>query len=132
MAGTIAEILKTAGFETDIFPVQNFSSENLQSYDIFVMGSSTWADGDLQEHFRPFEIEMEDIDMSGKFAACFGPGNSRFPRFCEAVEILQARLKSSGARIIIPSLKSDELSGTVESDTEDWARALVRELELLN
>ena len=96
--------------------------------DILIFASSTWADGDLQADFIELERNLFDTDLSGKYAAVFGPGNSRFPRFCEAVEILQARLKNNNAKLLINSLKIDRLADTDNETLMEWAEELLPEI----
>lgn len=101
----------------------------LEAYDFLVMGSSTWANGDLEEGFIELERDLADFRFNGKKGAVFGPGNKRFPRFCEAVEILENRLKNCGVKILVPSLKTDHLSGQVLEETREWSLKLKATVE---
>jgi flavodoxin I len=124
----MAEAIKTILEKREIISVLRNAWEaslsEILASDILVFGSSTWADGDLQADFIDLERELSDADLTGKFAAVFGPGNSRFPRFCEAVEILQERLKNSGASLLLESLKADRLAANEMAETRVWAEKL--------
>ena len=116
--------LKNSGIDVLIKSVAEANPEELKNYDGIVLGCSTWGDGELQDDFIPFEKEMEKVDLSGKKAACFGPGDSAYPQFCKAVDVLEEKLKNCGAKIIIDSLKID---GKVESKLEeakDWGKKI--------
>ena len=135
MAGQIMDVLAAGGIEAKVLNAWEASVRDILGADVLVFGSSTWADGDLQSDFIELERELESADLRGKYAAVFGPGNSRFPRFCEAVEILQARLKNCGARLINESLRIDRLAGSDKAETEAWAEGLaagIMELEKNN
>ena len=124
MARNISDILSKHLISVDIKNVFEEKPGNLINYKINILGSSTWSDGDLQVDFLEFERGMDDIDLTGTYCAVFGPGSSRFPHFCEAVEILQSKLISCGASLLLPSLKVDELGGRTEAETAAWAEKL--------
>lgn len=124
MAGVVEEELTSAGHLVELRNVYEISPKYLLDFDLIILGSSTWSNGDLQDDFLPFEREMDDISLEGKWATAFGPGNSRFTFFAEAVEILEAKLRSCGARFLIPALKCDELGGRIDDETREWARKL--------
>jgi len=69
-----------------------------------------------QVDFVSFEEGMKEAELSDKKAACFGPGDSMYPQFCKAVDVLEKGLESCGAEIIVESFKID---GDVESATEE-------------
>lgn len=120
----VDEGLKSSEVEVIIKNVARVNPEELKDYDAIVLGCSTWGDGELQDDFISFEEEMGNIKLDGKKAACFGPGDSVYPQFCKAVDVLEDTLKNCGAEIIIDSLKID---GDVESELEkvkDWGRGI--------
>jgi flavodoxin I len=51
--------------------------DQLLSYDILFLGSSTWGQGDVHHSWVDvvLEIESDDIDFSGKTIALFGAGD---------------------------------------------------------
>jgi flavodoxin I len=128
MAQKLKDALSSAGIQADDFNVSLLKASRLLDYDILLLGSSTWNDGDLQSDFVDFEREMENLDLCGKKAAVFGSGSSRYPFFCEAVQILESRLKSSGAMMIQAGLKADILLGHPEDQMQDWLDSLVSRL----
>jgi len=120
--------LKASGADVVVKNVAESNPEELKDYDVIILGCSTWGDGELQDDFISFEKEMEKIKLDGKKGAVFGPGNSIYPQFCKAVDILEERLKSCGVEIIIDSLKID---GDIEPElnkAEDWGKNLGEKL----
>ena len=124
----VGEGLKASGAEVMVKNVTESGPEELKDYDVIVLGCSTWGDGELQDDFISFEKEMRKIRLNGKKGAVFGPGDSIYPQFCKAVDILEERLKSCGAEIIIDSLKIDgDIQPQLEK-AEDWGKSLGKRL----
>ena len=120
--------LKSSGVDVIVKNVTESNPEELKDYDAIILGCSTWGDGELQDDFIPFEEKMRKIKLDGKKGVVFGPGNSFYPQFCKAVDILEERLKSCGAQIIVNSLKIDgEIQPQLEK-VEDWGKNLGKKL----
>lgn len=78
--------------------------EQLQSYDVLFIGSSTWGQGDVHHEWvdPQLEIESENIDFSGKTVALFGAGDcvKHGEHFCSALGKLYKTFKNAGANIV--------------------------------
>jgi flavodoxin I len=121
LAERIEDTLKIYNGDVERVEVTDIQPADLTAYDLIILGCSTWGEGELQEDFVFFEEEMEGLDLTGKLGACFGPGDSDYTLFCEAVNILEGRLDDCGAKIIATGLKID---GDVDSqlkEAEKWA-----------
>lgn len=126
----VEEGLKAPGIDVLVKNADEASPKELKDYDGIILGCPTWGDGELQDDFVPFEEGMEKIKLEGKKAAVFGPGDSEgYPdTFCAAVDILEERLKSCGAEIVVDSLKID---GDVEPSLEEakaWGKKITGKL----
>ncbi|MDC7241529.1 MAG: flavodoxin domain-containing protein [Spirochaetales bacterium] len=132
MAGYIADVLESRNIPVVSKNVFEAKPEELKEYKFILLGSSTWSDGDLQSDFIDFEREMDDLDLKGRFGAAFGSGSSRFRFFCEAVRILEAKLRSLGCRIMLPSLMVNDLERRSEEESREWAAVLADEIEQIN
>lgn len=128
MAEEIRRVLEKKGFQADLRNVFEARPSMLPQYDVVLLGSSTWANGDLQSDFIPFEREMDGLDLSGVYIAAFGPGNSRFTFFAEAVEILEAKLLSCGGTRLYKKLQCDELGGQIMEETVEWAEEVAKRI----
>jgi len=120
--------LKASGADVVVKNVAESNPEELKDYDVIILGCSTWGDGELQDDFIPFEEKMSKIKLDGKKGAVFGCGDSMYPQFCKAVDILEERLKSCGVETIMDSLKID---GDIEpklNKAEDWGKNLGKRL----
>ena len=129
LSRSVEKGLKASGADVLTKNVSEVNPKELNDYDGIILGCSTWGDGELQDDFISFEEGMKEMELSGKKAACFGPGDSMYPQFCKAVDVLEKRLESRGAEIIAESLKID---GDVESGIEEakeWGKKIAAVLE---
>lgn len=125
LAEKIVTELKSDGVETTLKNVTDANIGELLDYGIIILGSSTWGDGELQEDFADFYSKLEGMDLNGKKAAVFGPGDSSYDQFCKAVNILEECLKKCGAKLLLDGLKID---GEIDDSTElinEWSQQLV-------
>ncbi len=126
MAGYIQEGLRQAGISCDVRDVMDVSSEILLDYELLILGSPTYEPKMIQEDMLPFFDQMEKLKLDGKLGATFGPGDSAWPDFCTAVEMLEERMRNCGVRILCESLMVDGIVEEAESATLEWARELAR------
>ena len=122
LAGYVAKGMNEAGVDVTVLNVTDVDAEELLDYDIIFLGSSTWGEGELQEDFIGFYEDMEGMSLKGKKAAAFGPGDSSYDMFCEAVNLLEDRLHACGAKIVTPGLKIDGDVIAAEKAAEAWGK----------
>jgi len=81
-----------------VYDVAKLNKDIVDSYDVMLLGSSTWGDGELQDDWYDGIKVMLSADLSGKTVAFFGCGDSESysDTFCDAMGILFNDLKSSG------------------------------------
>jgi flavodoxin I len=100
LAGYIGRALKSGGIgEVHIKNVTDTDVNELLDYEIILLGSSTWGDGELQDDYFDFFEALNKMDLTGKKAAAFGTGESSWSHFCAAVDTLQERLTKCGAEV---------------------------------
>ncbi|WP_243292109.1 flavodoxin [Bacillus sp. FJAT-47783] len=106
MADEIVNGIKKAGGEVEVLDmIEATTASILEEYDGILLGAYTWGDGELPDEFLDFYDEMEDLNLKGKKAAVFGSGDTSYPQFCGAVDILTERLKERGAEMVLDGLK---------------------------
>lgn len=122
--------LKKGGVEVTVKNVTEANVNELTNYDLIVFGCSTWGEGELQDDFIDFHDKMEGISLAGKKAAVFGPGDrENYPdSFCEAVDILENKLKECGAEIVAESFKVDGDVEPAMGDAESWGLEVAKSL----
>ena len=124
LASYIADTMKAHGVDVRIGNVADTDVEDLLNYDIILLGSSTWGDGELQEDFISFYDDLQGMSLKGKRGAAFGVGDSSYGHFCEAVDLLQKKLKTCGAEIIAEGLKVDGDVIDAEPQAGEWAKQI--------
>lgn len=101
VARRIAKVLGVA--DADIHDVTESAPSQVAPYDVLVLGTSTWGDGELQDDWMDFADGLEELTLKGKDVALFGCGDeSMTDTFCSGVGELYARLQATGARFIAP------------------------------
>ena len=72
----------------------------LSEYDVLLLGSSTWGDGDVEDEWEL--SDFKSINLQGKKVAVFGTGDSSsYPdSFCDALGLLADAAKKANADLI--------------------------------
>lgn len=96
VARRIAENLDVP--QANIYEASNIKEELINEFDVLVLGSSTWGDGELQDDWYDAVKVLKKADLSHKFVALFGCGDSESysTTFCDAIGILYEDLKGTG------------------------------------
>ncbi len=96
IANRIAE--KLGIDKKDVHDVGRFKKESMSGYEVLLLGSSTWGDGELQDDWYDAVEIIKKEDLSHKFVALFGCGDCEsYPdTFCDAIGILYEELKDTG------------------------------------
>lgn len=113
----IADILGEK-LNAEVYSVADGISK-LESYELIVMGSSTWGWGELQDDWNEAVGNISNFNLSGKKVAVFGTGDQMAysDTFCDALGILADAAKDAGAEVV----------GTVSREGYDFndSRALI-------
>ncbi|MFR5657806.1 MAG: flavodoxin domain-containing protein [Butyricimonas faecihominis] len=105
VAETIAARLGVAS--EDIHNVGTTKVDEVDKYDVLLLGSSTWGIGELQDDWNDFLDKLKAKNLSGKTVAIFGCGDSALWRvFRDAIGIIYNELQGSGC----------QFAGSVDTD----------------
>ncbi len=74
LANQIAENLGVSS--TDVHSVDKMTADKIKEYEVLVLGTSTWGDGELQDDWYDGVKVLKSADLSMKFVALFGCGDS--------------------------------------------------------
>jgi flavodoxin I len=98
----VANQIKDAFGDADIFEINADALTNIASYDVVLLGSSTWGFGDLQDEWEDVLDSLDGLDLTGKKVSFFGTGDqfNYDETFCDAMGILYEALQNSGANFI--------------------------------
>lgn len=132
VAGKIGE---KVGVSSDhIHNISEASLDDFANYDVLLLGSSTWGEGDLQDDWTDYEDDIKDLDLAGKTVALFGLGDagSFSDSFCGGIGKLYELLQGTGCEIVgktspegyefddSPSLVDGEFVGLVLDEANEY------------
>lgn len=92
-------IAKELGVDTaDVHDVEHTAPSELGNYEVAILGSPTYAAGDMQPHMDDFIDGAQALDLRGHKLAFFGAGDETMTRtFCSAVGDMAKALSGTGA-----------------------------------
>jgi len=124
LAGAVSEQLKSR-FDVTTKNVVDVRPEDLLKFDLIVMGSSTWNEGELQDDFQDFYEDMGRLNLAGKKVAVFGPGDSSWEEYCRAVDLLEEKSRQLRADIVASGFKWDgDIDEEAITEIKKWAASL--------
>ena len=100
VANLIASKLGIAS--ADVHDAGKLTADLAGSYDVLILGTSTWGYGELQDDWNDAVETLKKMDLSGKTVALFGCGDSESysDTFCDGMGILYEDLKDSQCKFI--------------------------------
>lgn len=100
LANRIAEKMDVA--TSDVISADKLTAELVNNYELLILGTSTWGDGELQDDWYDAIKTLQSADLKDKFIALFGCGDSESyaDTFCDGMGILYEDLKDSGCTFI--------------------------------
>lgn len=128
VADWIADTLTAEGLtikSVDCAEVRNVD-DLCAPYDLIVFGSPTYGDDpcEVQEDVEPVLENLEATGIGGKNVAVFGLGDSSYPHFCGAVDLIAERVAECGGMLIGDPLRVDDPHGDHADAIRAWARAV--------
>ncbi|MCC7479706.1 flavodoxin domain-containing protein [bacterium] len=124
LAGYVARGLELAGHAVTLKDVVYADIDELQDYELILLASPTYEPKMVQDDMLPFYEKLAGVRLDGKKAAAFGPGDTAWPDFCEAVHFLEKRLRDCGAEIIAEALMVDGVVEEHETRAVEWGRSI--------
>lgn len=97
---------------SDVYSADKLTADRVKTYEVLILGSSTWGDGDLQDDWYDAVKVLKAVDLSDKFVALFGCGDSESycDTFCDAIGVLYEDLKNTGCTFIGNNVSTDGYS----------------------
>lgn len=126
----VGESLRSAGNEVTCVSVDLTKKEYIASHDVLVIASPSWEDRGLDgqplPEIRAFIESLTPSDLSGKKVALLGLGDTAYPHFCGAIDVLETLLKKIDVTPIIESLRIDKFYSLPENENKirAWAHTL--------
>jgi flavodoxin I len=120
LAGYVKRGLEQAGHTVVMKDVVYADASELLDYELILLASPTYEPKMIQDDMLGFYERLSELDLSGKKAAAFGPGDTAWPDFCEAVHYLDQRLRERGAEIVSAPLMVDGVVEEHEQAAVAW------------
>ena len=110
LANQIADKMGVAA--SDVHSADKLSADLVKEYDLLILGTSTWGDGELQDDWYDGIKVLKSADLSFKSIALFGCGDSESycDTFCDGMGIPYEDLKDSGCSFIGNKVGTDGYS----------------------
>lgn len=122
MANVLADAVKAAGGEADVYFVSDFDADKVDDYDDFAFGCSAWGSEELEANeFLPVYEEVEP-KLSGKKVGLFGSyghGEGAYQ------QDWQQRAEEAGAQVVGRVAALDAPDDEAEAALADLAAKLV-------
>ncbi len=96
------KIRKELGDEPVVEAVETAWQKDFESYDLLIIGASTWFDGELPTYWDELYPELQALELKGKKVALFGLGDQvKYPdNFADSIGILADAFEQVGAEIV--------------------------------
>lgn len=102
--GTCEDIANRIASSLGVSEVKSASEfdQDAATYDVLVLGTSTWGYGDIQDDWCDKLDTLKGLDLSGKTVAIFGCGDSAgYPdTFCAGMKALYDAAVATGAAVL--------------------------------
>lgn len=106
-----SQLAESLGVTTnDVYNADKLTDALIASYDVLILGTSTWGDGELQDDWYDGIKVLKNADLNGKTIALFGCGDSESycDTFCDGMGILYEDLKDSGCVFLGNRVSTDD------------------------
>lgn len=86
----------------DVVPIEQAWENDFSAYDCFIVGASTWFDGELPTYWDELLPELRTMSLKGKKVAIFGLGDQvRYPEnFVDGLGLLAEVFEADGATLV--------------------------------
>lgn len=129
-----ASTLQSLGHEVDVVSVESASSETLNAYGALIVASPSWEDqgkdGQPLPEIRMFLEKLTAEHLKDKKIALMGLGDTSYPHYCGAIDVMEEMLKNVSVAPVVPSLRIDRYYSLRENDdnVKNWASNLANAL----
>lgn len=106
---TAKQIQKELGLEVTLLDIGDVGVNCFFEYDKFIIGTSTWGEGDYQDDWDSIIDDFENVDFNGRTVAFFGLGDQEGyeENFLDAMGNLHDIAKDNGATIVGDNWSTD-------------------------
>ena len=102
--GVTEDIANRIAEKIDVAEVFNIDGnvDELENYDVLLLGTSTWGFGDLQDDWQAVLDDLANLNLAGKKVAYFGSGDQGTfsDTFMDGMAIINEEISKTGATVI--------------------------------
>lgn len=126
--------LRTSGHEVDVVGVEEASHDKLSLYGALIVASPSWEDqgkdGQPLPEIRKFLETVTTEDLKNKKIALMGLGDTSYPHYCGAIDVMEEMLKKISITPAVTSLRVDRYYSLRENEdyVKIWAAGLGKAL----
>lgn len=85
----------------ELIDVSKAEANDFERFENIIIGCPPWNVGELQSDWKTFYDELDNVDLSGKKVAYFGPGDVGYPdTFEDAMGILEEKMSERGGKTV--------------------------------
>lgn len=131
-AEVISGALTSSGNTCQSISVDLANKNLLKNNDVIIFGSPSWEDegkdGQPLPEMKNFITNLSAGDLEGKKVALFGLGDTMYPHFCGAVDVMTEKLKTLGVQQVIEPLRIDRYYSLPnnEKKVKIWTETLAK------
>jgi flavodoxin I len=86
LALELYRIFRSQAVEISLFRIDAFPLSQLCLFDVVVIGTYTWGNGEIPKEMRGLYEEWAFLEKPDMVTAVFGTGDSFYPHYCGAVD----------------------------------------------
>ncbi|MDR3152568.1 MAG: flavodoxin [Bifidobacteriaceae bacterium] len=117
IANKVKQNLENSNIEVSMDEIDSGQPSDFDNFDIAIIATYTYGDGDLPDEAQDFYEELKDIDLSGKKFGVLGSGDTSYGEsFCKAVELFEEAFKAAGAAKAASGVKVEFAPDTEEDE----------------
>lgn len=124
----LSEILDAADLDSGLFKAEEVHNDIFLQGRDFVLATSTWNNGQLNDMFLDLYEGLLEVDLTGKRFGFIGLGEISYgeENFCKGAQLIRKRVVDSGGEEICDMLKLDgEFNAAMEQELGTWSNSLI-------
>ncbi|MFA9288939.1 MAG: flavodoxin family protein [Weeksellaceae bacterium] len=132
----VSDVLKQHGHQVTMKKARETDPVEFQTPGTIILASPSWLvdgkDGQPHEFMKAFLQKATTVDLTGKYCAVFGLGDSTYARFTGAVDHLVEFVETHHGKLIVEPLRVDEFYFHQERNEtllKQWAETLHQALQ---
>ncbi len=126
-----AELTKAGHAVTVKTPLET-TTQDCMAAEFLILASPSWdyegKEGQPHEDFQALFKALDQTQFAGKAYAVLGLGDTAYPHFCGAVDIIEEFLNTRGAKKMVESLRIDKYFSSHDNPLKvtSWASQIIK------